>query len=50
MDLEHEEKNISFDHMLTSARESRFKFCIHRLVEAFLLFWLADRLKTRVYK
>lgn len=26
MDLEHEEKNLSFDHMLTSARDSRFKY------------------------
>lgn len=49
MDLEHEEKNVSFDHMLTSARDSRFQACIQILVESILLIGLADRLKTRVY-
>lgn len=49
MDLEHEEKNIRFDHMLTSARDSRFKASIHILVESSLLIGLPDRLKTRVY-
>lgn len=49
MDLEHEEKNVSFDHMLTSDRDSRFQACIQILVESILLIGLADRLKTRVY-
>lgn len=44
-----ERKALSFDHMLTSARDSRFQACIHILVESILLIGLADRLKTRVY-
>lgn len=44
-----ERKTLSFDHMLTSARDSRFQACIHILVESILLIGLADRLKTRVY-